>query len=113
MLGHNQATTLCTDKGCMSVRKISRSANDLVEVDVHVPALQLVGNGATATLEQVALPCRVIHPRQHHVEDGEIVRGAALQVAEQRTGLAIARRQSDQPALNCWSAVIRRLQVLS
>ena len=47
---------------------------ELVEVEHHAFAAQLLGNRQPDTFEDVVLPVGVVAPRQHHVEDRVVAR---------------------------------------
>ncbi len=55
-----------SEDGVSSARLLGE---ELVEVEHHALAAQLLGNRQPDTFEDVVLPVGVVSPRQHHVED--------------------------------------------
>ena len=75
----------------------------LVEVECHPLTAELLGNRLADPLEHVALPLRVVHPRQHHIEDRvvrrvgpELARHHVVQVASDDVDLATHERVVDR-----------------
>jgi hypothetical protein len=67
---------------------VRRLADELVVVDADVVAEQLLRDLARAQFVDVVLPRRVVTPRQHHVEDLEVLR--ALLVAARHVAVIAA-----------------------